>query len=71
MLLLIILGATFLRGFLALYLAATVGWVRQKLGLRLPFVHVPFYFVVVNLAALWALVLYLRGERKVTWTTVR
>ena len=44
---------------------------RQKLGLRLPFVHVPFYFVVVNLAALWALVLYLRGERKVTWTTVR
>ena len=56
---------------LALYLAAGVGWMRQKLGLRLPFVHVPFYFVVVNLAALWALVLYLRGERKVTWTTVR
>jgi cellulose synthase/poly-beta-1,6-N-acetylglucosamine synthase-like glycosyltransferase len=56
---------------LALYLAAAIGWVRQKLGLRLPFVHVPFYFVVVNLAALWALVLYLRGERKVTWTTVR
>jgi cellulose synthase/poly-beta-1,6-N-acetylglucosamine synthase-like glycosyltransferase len=56
---------------LALYLAATVGWLRQRLGLRLPFVHVPFYFVVVNLAALWALVLYLRGERKVTWTTVR
>jgi glycosyltransferase involved in cell wall biosynthesis len=56
---------------LALYLAAAVGWVRQRLGLRLPLVHVPFYFVVVNLAALWALVLYLRGERKVTWTTVR
>ena len=55
----------------ALYLAAAVGWARQKLGLRLPFVHVPFYFVVVNLAALWALVLYLRGERKVIWTTVR
>ncbi len=56
---------------LALYLAAAVGWVRQRLGLRLPLVHIPFYFVVVNLAALWALVLYLRGERKVTWTTVR
>ena len=56
---------------LAIYLAAAVGWLRQKLGLRLPFVHIPFYFVVVNLAALWALVLYLRGERKVTWTTVR
>jgi hypothetical protein len=58
-------------GQLALYLAAAVGWLRQKQGLRLPFVHIPFYFVVVNLAALWALVLYLRGERKVTWTTVR
>ena len=56
---------------LALYLAAAVGWVRQRLGLRLPLVHIPFYFVVVNLAALWALVLYLRGERKVTWTTIR
>ncbi len=56
---------------LALYLAAAVGWLRQKLGLRLPLVHVPFYFVVVNLAALWALALYLRGERRVTWTTVR
>ena len=61
----------FLIAQLALYLAAAVGWLRQRLGLRLRFVHVPFYFVVVNLAALWALMLYLRGERKVTWTTVR
>jgi cellulose synthase/poly-beta-1,6-N-acetylglucosamine synthase-like glycosyltransferase len=56
---------------LAFYFAATIGWLRQKLGLRLPLVHIPFYFLVVNFAALWALVLYLRGERKVTWTTVR
>jgi cellulose synthase/poly-beta-1,6-N-acetylglucosamine synthase-like glycosyltransferase len=56
---------------LVLYLAAALGWLRQRLGLRLPLVHVPFYFVVVNFAALWALVLYLRGERKVTWTTIR
>lgn len=56
---------------LALYLTAAVGWLRQKLGLPLPLVHIPFYFLVVNFAALWALVLYLRGERKVTWTTVR
>jgi glycosyltransferase involved in cell wall biosynthesis len=58
-------------GQLALYFTAAVGWMRQKLGLRLPLVHIPFYFLVVNLAALWALVLFLRGERKVTWTTVR
>ena len=58
-------------GQLALYFTAAVGWLRQRLGLRLPLVHIPFYFLVVNFAALWALVLYLRGERKVTWTTVR
>ena len=56
---------------LAFYFAAAVGWLRQKLGLRIPLVHIPFYFLVVNFAALRALVLYLRGERKVTWTTVR
>jgi cellulose synthase/poly-beta-1,6-N-acetylglucosamine synthase-like glycosyltransferase len=58
-------------GQLALYLAALVGWLCLKLKVKLPFVHIPFYFVVANLAALWAFVLYLKGERKVTWTTVR
>ncbi|HVZ88825.1 MAG TPA: glycosyltransferase [Polyangia bacterium] len=56
---------------LGFYTAAGLGWLRQRLKVRLPLVHVPFYFVVVNLAALQAQVLYLRGERKVTWTTVR
>jgi cellulose synthase/poly-beta-1,6-N-acetylglucosamine synthase-like glycosyltransferase len=51
--------------------AAGLGWLASRLGRRLPLVHVPFYFAHVNLAALWAAVLYLRGERKVTWTTVR
>jgi glycosyltransferase involved in cell wall biosynthesis len=54
-----------------LYGIALVGWICQRLGLKLPLVHVPFYFVVVNLAAFWALILYLRGERMITWTTVR
>lgn len=54
-----------------LLVAALIGWGAARSGKRLPFVHVPFYFVHVNAAALWASVLYLRGERKVTWTTVR
>lgn len=54
-----------------LLIAAFFGWRAAKSGRRLALVHIPFYFVHVNLAALWASVLYLRGERKVTWTTVR
>jgi len=38
---------------------------------RVPLLHLPFYFVVSNLAALWGFLKYLQGERKVTWTTVR
>jgi cellulose synthase/poly-beta-1,6-N-acetylglucosamine synthase-like glycosyltransferase len=31
----------------------------------------PFYFVLANAAALWGFIVYLRGGREVTWTTVR
>ena len=63
-------GAALALGVLLLS-AALLGWHAARSGRRIPMVHVPFYFVHVNLAALWASVLYLRGERKVTWTTVR
>ncbi|MFN8859198.1 MAG: glycosyltransferase family 2 protein [Gemmatimonas sp.] len=63
-------GASLVGG-VALLAAAAVGWMASRAGRRLPLVHVPFYFAHVNVAALWAAVLYLRGERKVTWTTVR
>jgi hypothetical protein len=56
---------------LVLYGAAIVGWLSLRLRLRIPLVHIPFYFVIANVAALWAFVMYLRGERKVTWNTVR
>ncbi|MDJ0757882.1 MAG: glycosyltransferase family 2 protein [Woeseiaceae bacterium] len=53
------------------YLLAAVGWVTQTLGKRIPFVYIPFYFLHVNFAALWAQWLYLRGERKAIWTPIR
>jgi glycosyltransferase involved in cell wall biosynthesis len=56
---------------LALYGVAIVGWLSLRLRLKIPLVHIPFYFVVANMAALWAFVMYLRGERKVTWNTIR
>ncbi|MGO8899578.1 MAG: glycosyltransferase family 2 protein [Isosphaeraceae bacterium] len=58
-------------GQLFFYVAALLGWLSLRLRIRVPLVHIPFYFVVANLAALWGLVQYLLGERRVTWTTVR
>jgi len=55
----------------AFFIAALIGWASLRLKVRVPLVHIPFYFVVSNFAAFWGLLLYLKGERKVTWTTVR
>jgi cellulose synthase/poly-beta-1,6-N-acetylglucosamine synthase-like glycosyltransferase len=47
------------------------GWASQRFGLRAKALFAVLYFAQANAAALWALVSYLRGERKVTWTTAR
>ncbi len=44
---------------------------RYAIRSTLPFLHIPFYFVISNLAAMWGFIEYLRGERRITWTTVR
>ena len=56
---------------LSVYLLALVGWISQSLGVRVPLVHAPFYFVKVNAAVLWAIFLYIGGERKTIWTPIR
>ncbi|MFI5459061.1 MAG: glycosyltransferase family 2 protein [Isosphaerales bacterium] len=58
-------------GQLALYFAALLGWLSLLFKIPVPFLHIPFYFVISNLAALWGFLKYLRGERNITWTTVR
>ncbi len=60
-----------LAGQLAVYLGAVAGWLCLRWKIKVPLVHIPFYLVHANLAALVALIRYLGGERKVTWTTVR
>lgn len=60
-----------LAGQVGVYLGAVVGWLCLRFKIKLPLVHIPFYFVHANLAALVAFIQYLGGERKVTWTTVR
>jgi hypothetical protein len=46
-------------------------WTARRCGLRARPLSALVYFGHVNAAAFWALVSYLRGERKVTWTTAR
>lgn len=56
---------------LSVYVLALLGWLTHSIGIRMPMVHVPFYFVQANVAAFWALVLYIGGERKTIWTPAR
>ena len=58
-------------GQIALYFVALLGWLSLRFKIPVPLLHIPFYFVISNLAALWGFLKYLRGERKITWTTVR
>ncbi len=58
-------------GQVALYVTALLGWFSLRWEIRAPLLHLPFYFTVANLAALWGLLQYFKGERKITWTTVR
>ena len=51
--------------------AAALWWASRQFGLRATVLSAPIYFVQVNAAATWGLLSYLRGERKITWTTAR
>jgi len=43
----------------------------RRFNIRTGMLSAPFYFILANAAALWGLILYLRGVREVTWSTVR
>lgn len=45
------------------------GW--QLHGKRLPVIVKPYYFLLTNVASMVAIVRYFRGERVVTWQTIR
>lgn len=53
------------------YLSAFLGWVAEKTGRKMKILSLPFYFCVVNLAAMIALIRTVRGQKAVTWSTVR
>lgn len=53
------------------YLMALVGWVLERVGVRLTFLVIPLYFVLANLASVIAFYKFLRGERFSTWEPIR
>ncbi|MFT4702840.1 MAG: cellulose synthase/poly-beta-1,6-N-acetylglucosamine synthase-like glycosyltransferase [Bradymonadia bacterium] len=56
---------------LSVYGTAVLGWWTVKTGIRVPLIHIPYYFFHANAAALVASWRFLRGERMVTWSPVR
>ncbi|MDH5527857.1 MAG: glycosyltransferase family 2 protein [Nitrospirota bacterium] len=56
---------------ITVYGAALAGFLIIRSGGRGVLFSKPYYFVLVNLAVLMALVRFARGERMVTWTPVR
>jgi len=58
-------------GQLALYGAAVVGFIGERLKVKLGPLAIPYYFMLVNVASLVAFLKVLRGEAYVTWEPVR
>jgi len=58
-------------GQLALYGAATVGWIGERLKIRLGPMAIPYYFALVNIASFVAFLKALYGETYVVWEPIR
>jgi hypothetical protein len=59
--------ASYLLGSVFLILAAA-GWIAERAGYSSPLVSVPYYFVLVNLAAAQALFKFIAREKQAVWT---
>jgi len=53
------------------YSIAAISWVLERLGIRVPGIVLPQYFVITNLASLLAFIKLIRGERYVKWEPLR
>ena len=53
------------------FLAAILGWFCDRIGKKIRFLTVPYYFCLVNLAATFAIVDFFMKKQTVTWETVR
>lgn len=51
--------------------AAIIGWILERLGLRLGPFGIPLYFALANLASIAGFFQFLRGERYAAWDPIR
>jgi cellulose synthase/poly-beta-1,6-N-acetylglucosamine synthase-like glycosyltransferase len=55
----------------AFYILALLGWLLERLGWRTQVLALPYYFVLANLASVFAAYQFLRGERYASWEPIR
>jgi len=53
------------------YLSALIGWLFELIGSKIKLFYIPYYFCMVNLAALIGWFKYLTGQGEVIWETAR
>ncbi len=58
-------------GQLCCYAAAALGWLCERMGVRVRLLAMPQYFVLANLASVLAFYQFVRGERYARWEPIR
>jgi len=57
--------------YAAFFVASGLGWILDRLGLKVKLLIAPYYFTLVNLAATLGIIDFLRQKQAVTWQPVR
>jgi cellulose synthase/poly-beta-1,6-N-acetylglucosamine synthase-like glycosyltransferase len=57
--------------YIIFFLAAVLGWYCDRKGVKNKLLTIPYYFCLVNLAATFGIIDFLRSKQAVTWETVR
>ena len=72
---LLLTASVFFRLYLILYslffILAAAGWLAQMMGINVKVLSVPYYFVLVNSAATFGVIDYVRKKKVISWKPVR
>jgi len=58
-------------GQAAFYAAAVIGWLAERIGIKVGPLGMPYYFVLVNVASIVAFMRFLAGGTQVVWEPLR
>jgi cellulose synthase/poly-beta-1,6-N-acetylglucosamine synthase-like glycosyltransferase len=53
------------------YIAVILGWIGDRLGVKLGLAGIPYYFALVNVATVLAFIKFVRGDSHVVWEPMR